>query len=41
MASRMLTLTIDQRTTRRQLDYLALSLVRVIEEAREETRFFY
>ncbi len=34
MADRMLTLVIDQRTGRRQLDYLALNLVRAIEAAK-------
>lgn len=34
MASRMLTLAIDQRTSRRQLDYLALNLVKAIATAK-------
>ena len=36
LSSRMLTLVIDQRTSRRQLDYLALNLVRGIEAAKTE-----
>jgi dTDP-4-amino-4,6-dideoxygalactose transaminase len=34
MASRILTLTIDQRTSRAQLEYLALHLVRAVENAK-------
>ncbi len=39
MAGRMLTLVIDQRTSRKQLDYLALNLVRGIETVKAGTYF--